>query len=1189
MEADIKLIKLSRITMEGKKNPKREGCYVADYFDLIQENAINLKNPFGEWFDIEKNDFENHEVAVQSYLLYCSAAMMTKCMVTNKHNYCADPFNEPSDGCLSIIQVYINPEILARMDSKTRQGCCHGEIILQPFVDDLYDILDKYCEKNSNDGFKARVYLMLSAGDLAIAVRSSKPDTAYRIATYVRRRIAAGEDKSKDYAYVVYKTYTVSTIKHWDIQDFEESAIDSGVGYALRGCYSNIYWKEYSQNHELGQQLNGDINEFYPISGRYDFTARLTEEEFHHVLSFIIAGKDVTNAEQSDVVQYLKFLIEKKYLSYINERYLMPQAENDISSDEDGWISTKIFLGNGTEKNKDIFSQNEGLINELLEKQEELTKSSSKIKGYRKNISQYIFLIRRAISLCRSINELSDMRIYAKILLEQLDTVLDSSKAYFDECSKADNNELIDMLEDNLRKAVFTMDSFAQYIRNNNLQSIQMPNYNIETTMGMEKILIGYSEMLRNFIEFYKNTICMSTNKSFLPVMIPNLCDSDVNVKVLFSGDNLSKICPGRKELMVITTPTLKEITNFSLMIPPLFHEIAHQLRYEERKSRNRALLRAAVQEIMNQTAKHIVNVIDEAIGEVHDDEKLIDCITDSLTEAFIETKYYGCKSSEWENKSLQQFETELYENIEKLFYSFSWNSKLMQKINEFIFELRFELNVSNEVFHEYLNGMIDSSKNIENIINGNKKDFSEQELADCFDNIINSAFMLSFECVGNYLSKKELKKLTDEAGASLELKWECIYRHNKGRQTNNSRCINRIYRAFEFFRSWIEGHEEQVWRLYDFDKKNWNNAADEIKSFGRLLYNKMQKRWEALNKKSQFVYLTNGKRILMSCPWHHGCKKVGGCLGLDYKPDLMGCPRYHYWSKVGRYLGLDYDIDGRERFLNTIKVAIRLGESELYHSVIDLYREETADLMMCNAINLDKIGYLSLSAALLVTDNEAFHGTDIERVFCVMYVQWYEDKNKWEECEDDYYSIFTDLMEKFYDAMKNVYIAPSHLKADDNTADVKGSDWHKRYIKIESEIKTINKYINSEEDNERKEGLRHVTRIYGLLKELIANGKYYWEKINKHSELLKDMRRGKSILKQLCTNENDDMYLELGINNITKAAGAVKEYLEKPYLLGIRNNNQEINQNCIELLLVMYYRNKIRIAQGSDGNTNAN
>lgn len=354
------------------------------------------------------------------------------------------------------------------------------------------------------------------------------------------------------------------------------------------------------------------------------------------------------------------------------------------------------------------------------------------------------------------------------MLAEQLEAVLDSADKYIELCTQGtENDKWIDILENDLRKAAVTIDSFAQYIRNNNLQSIQTPNYNIETSMGVEKVLIGYSELLWYFIEFYKKKMSMTTIRNYLAVMVPDLHARDVNVDVIFPldmiGDAVTKKNNRDKCLIVIGSPTLEEVTDFPVMFPALFHEVAHQFRYENRKDRNQAVLRATVREIMQYVAKDLTKLINDKVGVVSNDgDRLCAGLAEGFTQAFMECKYLDNNEDKIGNESLAQFEDELLDNVNELISIWLWKSDLEMQLREFIFELRYELDYSNEESYEILLEM---------------KQYVDEETED-IDRIKKCAFILAGICASNYMDSVEeerlnlLKQLCQEEILDWEVEW---------------------------------------------------------------------------------------------------------------------------------------------------------------------------------------------------------------------------------------------------------------------------------------------------------------------------------------------------------------------------------------------------------------------------------
>lgn len=1166
MDADIRIIRLSRMTVEGKRcqDLQKGDCwFVTDYFDLMQVNSLSMKQPFAEWLDIRKNSVDDYEIAAQSYTLYCSAAMLEQYENLSEMEYRKDPFTK-EDGleCLSIIQVYITPEVLARM--KDGVDKIHGDngIILPSFVEDLYETLDIFSTNYPDDIFAARVYMMLSAGDFAIVVRSRKPDTAHHISTYLRKRRAGKAEVScADDAYVLYKTYTLSTIGRQIIR-CEEGQNKTQDAFVLRGCYSNIYWREQDKVQEFLRKLEGEVKEFYPISGRYDFTAHLTEEEFYQVMFFLTEGKAVEEESGSELVQYLKFLINGDYLSYINERYLMAKMEEPSDFDEQEMVSKSVFLWKKEENVKELFEQNKYQIEKLLEKQNTIAEESRSILGYRKNIQQYLFLLKREISLCKSINELSDTRIYAKVLVEQLETVLDSAERYISACSRSEDNDIwIDVLEDHLRKAALTLDSFAQYIRNNNLQSLQTPNYNIETSMGVEKVLIGYSELLWSFIELYKQSMPSATSKAYLPVMIPNLHDRDVNVDVLFPVEEFPNAeakaidsASDSKCLMVIGSPTLEEVTDFPIMFPPLFHEVAHQFRYEERKVRNQAVLKATTKEIMHEVAKYITKVVNEKIGATSEDGGIL-CtgLTDGLTQAFIDIKYPDSRSDELKEKSLAKFQDDLFTDINQLFQVWLWKSDLKTRIQEFTSELRYVLVPWDEEIREQL---VELHKSV------------IEEFED-IDRVAEHAFYLAGACANYYLDETSKDKWnlekTSESDDLWELKWKRVF------DGIEQKDIQRIDRAYSLLVSWMDGYKEQFKKLGDFDKDEWKEAKEEAGSFETKLFTYMRDYWKEIGQQSSTVYSSE----------------------KEEKTDIIQIPSYHYWTHVGRCLGLDYGESGRERFTKELKEALAWQNLDIESSILALYREETADLLMCNVMQMSPLGYLNLAVSLFTPRNGFYCGTDMERAFCVLYVQWCyaqgQDKEEaWKKYRQIYCKVYEDARENSRKVLNEVDII--RLPEDASSEQISFEDDENSREKAEAVINEDAEYlrkccseIQKLPDKHKKERilgeLENTIRLYNLLIDLIRNSKHFWLKLHDDEKMLEDMASGRLQLAELREKANE--YHSGVINEIFEVGNLVSEYLLHSYSQKGMGESEELNRKGVELLLTMYYQNKIRIAQG--------
>lgn len=1193
MDADIRLVRLTRTTLKGKKTlPNPKSWFVADYFDVMEIDSLSLEDSFAEWLGFESDVADDSIITEQSYTLYCSPNMLIEYEGNIEKSYRGDPFvKEEKNDCLSIIHVYILPEIMARMNISRDDVCSDRGILLQPFVEDLYDILDLYAEKNVDESFTARVYVMLSAGDFAIVIRSRRPDTAYSISTYLRKRKAGKEQASCGGSeYVIYKTYTLSTIgrKIIHVED-EHGNLQKQDRFIVRGCYSNKYWKEQEDVRKFQENLSENVEELHPLSGRYDFTVRLREDEFYQIMSFS-DNEAQTEVNQSARVKCMKYFIDQEYLTSINERYLMDSAELGSKLTDQEVMSRSIFLSDKGDEGDDLLNKNGKQITILMEKYEMIVGKSRNIIGYRKNIQQYLYLLKRQIILCKNINELSDTRIYAKVLIELLSVILNSVEQYVELCSQSEKDIWLNALENNLRKSIVTLDSYAQYIRNNNLQSMQTPNYNIETSMSTEKILIGYSELLWRFIEFYKNTIKETSMKEYLAVMVPNLNSSNLNIDVMFREEESQD-----KRLIVIGSPTLEEITDFPIIFPALFHEVAHQFRYESRERRNRAVLKATIKEVMCKISQYFSQDVVEKTGVSKSELYVLrDGLEKILTELFVAME----DGDKLTDKSLTQFETWLFDDIDAVFSVWKWKSDLEERVRDYIFELRYEMDYADEEMRGWiikLQGCL--RKNFEENSKDSLKENSESVSSalnrkSTINKIIKYAFQIAGKCVYHYIKdvdgdNRKVLDLAEDENRDWEAEWKKYCENGMCDKYGEVRKINRIF--LRFLDS-MDEYEEKCRNRDSFIETDWNNRVSQVKELEGQLYKRLKVYWEEVAKQSAAAYNRNAK--------------------FDSK-DIVKMPVYRNWIRVGRYLGLDHEIK-ESKFSEALKAGI-YQEDCVSPSFLGLYREETADLLMCNVMGMEPTEYVSLMASLFVPVDNRYAGTDIERVFCVLYFQWCydlekEEKEKEKAAFDRYLQICCDIFSKTRSNAQKLLTAIGMADAAENLpcgeiiCGESENDHKESEDIIEKNIsylldcrKIIQKETYEQEMVKAMAELDNVIRVYDLLIDLMWGGKYYCDNLQK--EVVEDMARGKKRLAGLSAEAQSSPV----VKEIFDAGAAITKYLSQSYSQegiggskkaegGYAGNMRGVNEKCVEILLMMYYHNKIRIAQeGREEITNEN
>ena len=113
-------------------------------------------------------------------------------------------------------------------------------------------------------------------------------------------------------------------------------------------------------------------------------------------------------------------------------------------------------------------------------------------------------LLSRLIDMCGTLNGLSDMRIYCTLVLNYLEVLMNNLNHYCNGINKHERYELVSYMDSALGSMIYILNAYIDYVRNNNLQSLQTPNYNIESNLSLEKYLIGYSGFIEELLQCYK-------------------------------------------------------------------------------------------------------------------------------------------------------------------------------------------------------------------------------------------------------------------------------------------------------------------------------------------------------------------------------------------------------------------------------------------------------------------------------------------------------------------------------------------------------------------------------------------------------------------------------------------------------------------------------------------------------------
>lgn len=1122
MGADIRLLRLCRKaindgTAEGDGN--RIAAMATDYFDIIEMKKFSSKDPLMDVMGTGTECMPNpDDVSMQSYPVYCPEETIEKYKNCKKYG---DPFEDINTDYmpfLSIIQVHITPEIMARMPEGNSK-----DFSMKLFLEDIHQLIDDFVNCNQECSMVYRVYVSLSAGDFAVIIKSENAETSFRISTILRKRTAKNI-KESEVSLVAYKTYTILSLNKNVIPRYNENynSCDDNV-FVIRCCFSNKYWSEKVKiEAELNKAFPGFANRIFHLNGRYDFSIQLSEKEFKQVSQVIVDYKTgnanlgdsgqrvlekLQTAEPFGVTDYLVYLISKGYLSYVNERYLFHMDSVASAVGDESELISVTAMDRG---DKFLDSYNKEKYKELINKFHKIDVKLKRLNGFRKNLEYHMLLLNRLIILCETINGLSDTRIYAAILLKQLDSVLDNLEIYYECLIKSKDMKIHGMMECYLRKAICALDSYAGYIRNNNLQSLQTPNYSLESNASMEKFLIGFSQFLCRILEWFGNTELAreidGNQQKLIPVLIPDLASSTMSIEVMFPQIT-SEEKYAKTRLMVVRCATLNSLTNVAEMTAALFHEVAHQFRYEKREERNDTLLRYIVWEAFDPWIEAICMDLKRKIPGFMNSNKIKEILKKNFAEAYLKIgfgKKKGDEKLEYEfrEKPLDVFWRKIRDDISGFWEADDFWENLSSMKRAFIEQIRYGINLNDPETRE-------------NLVNFNNLEvFLENN--------------------------------------SIKVSWELL--------------IKRIQQWASFL--WNQAHPD-VEDEENIDLQVLLAKLDDIEKSGTgrimslIAYRKYSKDF--------FRELYNG----LSNEW-----KEKGDTDLKNR----------YYRHIGRYLGVDYHTEENEKefsdYMKSKMTGLGQNAEVLVNTAIIAYREQTADIFMCQMLELTAWGYLNFMSYNLPVERD-FDEAYYQRFVRVLYPIWGDILElQGESC------IAGEIMDKTKDALKGLigYYDSDlselpEVKALQEYMDRKESisrfrDDRIYQIKLDAKtlathcmniIKTVLQ-TKSTEMNDFVQQLRHYILMCKIMIGMSDRFSNQLALLRECSWMEKDLKKGAETLKLL--------HEEFEKDSLWKYCRAASRFWNEPFLRYDSENISKTNDEMVRFILEMYYNNKFSNAQ---------
>lgn len=1216
MGADVRIVRLIRKTIFGEKglpDSSTQGLseyFVTDYFDTMRVEKGDVNASFTSMLGILQEDMSNGvDIADHGFSLYCSDEVME---LEKKNNRCSDPFQTTDKKMpfLSIIQVHILPEVMARMPKEES-----AEQFILSIYQDLHMAMIEYgeCKEHQSERFVFRIYKMLSVGDFAIVVRSGNEEISFGISSYLRRRILGNK------TIVLYKTYTIFTLGDEIIEcNFDGQSDVREDRFVLRCCFSNLYWRDREIVYEYLEQEGLSFDDRpYGLNGRYDFSVRVTRKQFLELLpdirkyketgrldsvensvgkkgSAVMNDTTIGQGSADDIVKYMRYLMKNRYLSYINERYLVAQDDRANKLVKNNF---SIVNFREEERPKEVF------LDEKIRKLYQVVKGNyeyvcGEINSnvtYLKNIWYYMGLLGKQIDRYYGISGFSDTRVYAIMLLKQIDVTVGLINEYVGLYKAADDERgseesekgaILNRLEDDIREAVCALDSYAQYIRNRNLQSLQTPNYNLESEMSLEKILIGYSEFIKTFMDFYPKWGKLE-NSEWFPVVVPRLKEKDVSVRRLFPQGMMNdwekeKEIHGKRRRkcdfnsIVISVPIIAKLGNVETMATSLIHEMAHQFRYELRKERNDALLTYLIHNVMKEITYDVIQKIMDETGTIEYYYKFGKLMAKILTDVYLDMNYTNKKQEleySFQEAPLSNFEYCFRNDLYETFGGWEKKNQLRDVLYVFLKKLlQYNQGEDSQLLEavEVMDGLI---QNAEKSYHSKNVDENGENL---YEQIVRCAYGLSWMCAwkrsgrkASYIwEKKGFQTWVREI--DLETAYEDIWSDAYSEDspiTATDDGVGDIYKNFRDFSIWIYLNCGNTRKAKDYE-----NAKK--KKFLEEAHNRLCKEWET--DKIQEALLTDDDSHI---------SLIGRSMGIDCNSEE------------------NFEIFKRRITVSVVRNLEIIAEKADWR--IDKYREETADIFMCNAMELTPFGYMYLLASEWLCDRQ-LPQEYYSRSQNVLLFQWCLKTVGGEKRLS--YSQYRKECRKMADTLEEAIRTTTKLliwKCKRNSKR-KGSklldefpafkEWKEKedpkLLQLSDQIGVLANYCNKVMGickNVSEKELYEKLKLYGImanmLKQLIFSAVEHISYMNEFSEIRDDYIRGAEKLKRLNSKMrrsaigHKDESGRTMINKVGEFCREIGRWQNEPCLL-LENEEERIRRNICstEFLLNMYYENRRRV-----------
>lgn len=943
--------------------------FMLDYFNLLLHKRLDAKDKkYTKFLGLEENftEVRNDSVSDKLLSLYCVAK--------NEDNY-SDVFNcseteadspDLSDTpFLGLIQIMINPEYYEHC------GYVSGTDFVDKFLLDCETIIrEKVDHKFENSKDQYDMFRVLTSGNFYLVMRATNMENIYLV-SYIIDMIAYQHEGGSKQAFNMFSTYTNIGIEfgknsQGNYKTFSENTVYrcKDDQFALRLTCCNGFQTEMIESAE-NYGIKG-------VFGKYDFLLRISMEDFAAVYPYLcqhVTGnpklsdtrKEMQLSNYADVKELLIQGLECGCFKIINERAL-------------------IYLNKDSYERSICYSEfpkdDKNIIHELLLNCRLLEKMELCFTCGRRSFLDGVRAMHEMVMMYSSLRFETDTYINWQMLCRYLKIVNNTVKAYMNDLLKhsEDTNYQQHFVRD-LKTCANAINQYMKFLQSINQQTVQAPQYEIQTRVDSEMLIVAYMEYMNQFLlkyhDYYEKN---DPRPRIYPIIYPDIACSGVEVEIPFNkyiqGGKNGK--HSNEQLIICRIPSFEYFGRFYNLLPLITHEMSHYIRILPRKLRNEHLLTM----IFNAVSLHIVHM-----WLSQNDKESI-------------TYRYGLLKKELADRLSQELKNYFF--------------KLNDTMGQFYLPEEFRIDELSETVIEFFNRFYD-----------HKDELIETEVN----------LQVSFQGKMKYLANNIMNllyryNLAEES--NINYVQELLSYDSAQMETIKSQEKADIIKAS--FQKLIEGIAKEVYRVYDSLTEKYKEKCPDM---NRFEYNDFIEEINIFNFRLQKLYLSqerglakpinkNGKiymailkdyceelkklnyicfsfhKLMINVSTEKEMPKLRLCMIEEMDNHLKEVIETYYDKRNFRYILLDSRLNhllittglsldkkeaqNKKEADNYKKEDTGIEEDLLYqslqetmkriglkdircwvNSIINLYRETSADIIMCKTIGFSPFGYFKL------------------------------------------------------------------------------------------------------------------------------------------------------------------------------------------------------------------------------------